>query len=276
MPTRGKEVRDLRVDRGPRPIRASERAGPYLTCKVPQVTGVLAQGTDWAAVGAWAAWSAVGIYVVLGGFALWQVLEARRLREEQARPFVVVDLEPGFLFYLTVENLGRTMARDVRIQFDKPLESTLQGPREFDESPLFREPIPALPPGKKIRVLFDAFGARVDANLPLTYEVTLTYGDHSGKRTWKDLYRLDFGMYLGSELPRKGLPDVVAELERIRKEIEKWKGSGLRGLEVRAIDQRRQLRVGMRRMNWRILRERGPAALARQLRDQALRRAGLR
>ena len=69
----------------------------------------------------------------------------------------IVDFEPGFLVYLTVENIGRTMAQNVSIHFDKPLESSLQGRRELDESPLFREPIPALPPGKKIRVLFDSF-----------------------------------------------------------------------------------------------------------------------
>src|SRR5262249_58913814 len=95
-------------------------------------------GTDWTAVSAWAACATVGIYIVLGLFAWRQVREARKLREEQARPFVMVDFDPGFLVYLTVENLGRTMARDVSIRFDKPLESSLSGTRELDESQLFR------------------------------------------------------------------------------------------------------------------------------------------
>jgi hypothetical protein len=106
----------------------------------------LVKATDWAAVTAWAAWATVAVYVVLGIFAWIQVLQARRLREEQARPFVIVDFDPGFLVYLTVENIGRTMARDVSIHFDKALESTLSGPREIDESPLLRKPIPTLPP----------------------------------------------------------------------------------------------------------------------------------
>ena len=98
-----------------------------------------AAGADWPAVAACAAWATVLVYIVLGGFAWRQVHEARRLREEQARPFVIVDFEPDFLVYLTVENIGRTVARDVTIQFDKPLPSTLERPRELDESPLFRE-----------------------------------------------------------------------------------------------------------------------------------------
>ena len=140
-----------------------------------------APGTDWAAVAAWAAWVTVGIYVVIGLFAWRQVREAPKLREEQARPFVIVDFEPGFLVYLTVENLGRTMARDVRISFDKPLISTFRDRRQLDESPLFREPIPALPPGKKISVLFDQFTERMKAQLPLTYDVEVRYRGPTGK-----------------------------------------------------------------------------------------------
>lgn len=101
-----------------------------------------AGGTDWPAVAAVAAWATVGIYVVIGLFAWRQVHEARKLREEQPRPFVIVDFEPGFLVYLTAENLGRTMARDVTIHFDKQLQTTLAGSSELDESPLFRQPIP--------------------------------------------------------------------------------------------------------------------------------------
>ena len=156
----------------------------------PLLVKAAAQGTDWAAVAAWAAWATVAIYIVIGLFAWWQIHEARTLREEQAQPFVIVDFEPGYLVYLTVENLGRTMARDVRIQFDKPLESTLERPYELDESPLFSRPIPALPPGKKIRVLFDQFPARLDTGLPLTYDVKVRYRGPTGRKEWEYPYPL--------------------------------------------------------------------------------------
>lgn len=235
----------------------------------------LAKATDWATVTAWAAWATVAVYVVLGIFALVQVLQARRLREEQARPFVIVDFEPGFLVYLTVENIGRTMARDVSIRFDKPLQSTLSGPREIDESPLLRKPIPTLPPGRKIRVLFDQYAARLEAKLPLTYDVTLRYKGPFGKREWEHPYRLDLGIYLGSQEPPKGLPELVTEVENIRKELQKWR-DGTRGLLVQAIDRRRQQRREWRRHHLRILRRQGPRALARSLWDRALWRLGFR
>jgi hypothetical protein len=235
----------------------------------------LAKATDWAAVTAWAAWATVAVYVVLGIFAWIQVLQARRLREEQARPFVIVDFEPGFLVYLTVENIGRTMARDVSIRFDKPLESTLSGPREIDESPLLRKPIPTLPPGRKIRVLFDQYAARLEAKLPLTYDVTLHYKGPFGKKAWEHPYRLDLGIYLGSQEPPKGLPELVTEVQNIRKELQKWRG-GTRGLLVQAIDRRRQQRREWRHRHVRILRRQGPRALARSLWDRALWRLGFR
>lgn len=119
----------------------------------------------------------------------------------------------------------------------------------------------ALPPGKKIRVLFDSFSDRLDAGLPLTYDVTLCYRGPTGRKPWKEPYRLDLGMYLGSE-PVKGIPDLVAELGNIRKEIEKWKGSGI---VVHAIGQQRQDRIKTRRMNAHILRQQGRRALARTL-----------
>ena len=232
-------------------------------------------GTDWPAVAAWAAWATVAIYVVIGLFAWRQVHEARKLREEQARPFVIVDFEPGFLVYLTVGNLGRTMARDVSIRFDKPLTSSLQGRRELDESPLFREPIPALPPSKKIRVLFDQFNDRTEAKLPLTYGVEVRYRGPTGGKEWKDTYRLDLGMYLGSALPPKGIPELVTEVENIRKEMERWRGSGGHSLLVQPIEQRRRDKIDRRRMHVRILRQQGPKALAQRLWGQFLSRFGL-
>jgi hypothetical protein len=245
----------------------------------PLVTLALAKaattGTNWSAVAAWATWATVLIYIMIGLFAWRQVYEARKLREEQARPFVVVDFEPDFLVYLTVENLGRTMARDVSIQFDKPLETTFERPREIDETPLFREPIPTLPPGKKIRVLFDQFPARLEAGLALTFDVDVSYKGPTGKKRWKDSYRLDLGMYVGSALPPKGISELVTEVENIRKEIKKWQGSNLHGLLVRNNDQRQLDKIDRRRMHVRVLRQQGLKALAQRLLAQALRRFGL-
>ncbi len=75
--------------------------------------------------------------------------EARRLRDEQAQPFVVVQLQPspvsGQLLELVVENIGRTIARDVRFHFSPRLESALER-YELADSPLLTSGIPTMPP----------------------------------------------------------------------------------------------------------------------------------
>ena len=94
------------------------------------------------------------------------------------------------------------------------------------------------------------------------------YGEGEG-------YRLDMGIYEVVYTGPKGLPELVAEVKKIRTELEKWKG-GIRGLLVQIVDQRRQHRVEARRRNVQILRRQGPIAHARWLRDRALWRSGLR
>src|ERR1700678_1127195 len=82
--------------------------------------------TDWlTAIGTDAtAIVAIGAAVV----AYWAVKESKQLREDQARPFVVVTLEPSgasrHFLDLVVRNHGKTVAHDVQFSFDKELQST--------------------------------------------------------------------------------------------------------------------------------------------------------
>ena len=82
-------------------------------------------------------------------FAGRQVLEARRTREAQAQPFVVVDIQSSpvwaNILNLVVENIGTTVATDVRVAFAPPLESS-QADLNIAKSALVADGIPALPP----------------------------------------------------------------------------------------------------------------------------------
>jgi hypothetical protein len=63
-------------------------------------------------------WATVLIYVVIAFYAWRSVREARTLRREQLRPFVVAEFIPGFLITFRVKNYGQTMARNVRLWWD--------------------------------------------------------------------------------------------------------------------------------------------------------------
>jgi hypothetical protein len=241
------------------------------------------EGT-WVGVTALAAAATALIYIALGIFAWRQVTEARRLREEQTRearqlqeeqtrPFVVVDLEPvRILFFLVIENIGRTMAQNVVIKFDKPLTSSFRETGKLDEAALFSEPIPFLAPGKRIRVAFDTLPARRETGLPLVYEVMLRYEGPTG-REYGERYVLDMGMYAAAAISEKGLPELVGEVEKVRKELGKWT-SGIRGLLVHTVDKRREDRRELRWYKAQMPREKGAKALARSLWNRALQRIG--
>lgn len=175
--------------------------------------------TVWAAIGTWV--TAI-IYVAILVYAIKQVSEAQRLRRAQVRPFVVVDIEPGWILYLTVENIGTTLARDVRFHFEPELSGTVRPDSELREAPLLRNGVKSLPPRKRYRIFFDSFIERTkEDKLPMEYVATATYTDDEGT-TYKDQYVLDLNAFLHASPEEKGLPELVKEVEKIRKEVSKW------------------------------------------------------
>jgi hypothetical protein len=164
-------------------------------------------------------------------FAYRQVREAQLTREDQARPFVIVDFdmsEPP-LIYLTITNIGKTIARRVRIQTDPPLASSLDTNDELGyvaKLRLFSDEIPSMAPGKPIRLLFDSFPQREQGKLDDLYRVTVTYEGERG-RTWAEELVLDLGIYRNVQYVRRNtIHDVHGQLEKIAREVRRWTASG--------------------------------------------------
>jgi hypothetical protein len=185
--------------------------------------------------------------------AWWQVKEARRVREAQAQPFVIVDLEVerGDEIYLVISNIGGTIARDVRLKFDPELRSSLDSmpgltpPREL--KPL-RDVIPNLPPGKRIAVLFDIFHQRDPAQFPDLYNVKARFYAAALKRHVDDDSVIDLGVYRDA-IPesRRDVHDVHERLNELVGEIRKWTAPLSKGLltttredEKRRVDEIRR------------------------------------
>jgi hypothetical protein len=129
----------------------------------------------------WAAFGQVGALAVaaIAGVLVWlQVRQGRQLREDQSRPYVIVDFEfRSMLVMLSISNIGSTPATDVRIEFDRPLDSPTAGlnPNRFA---VFAEPIPMLAPGRKINFTFGKgpdFFPKDGSAVPLRYVVHAKY-----------------------------------------------------------------------------------------------------
>jgi hypothetical protein len=187
----------------------------------------------WSAIGTW---FTAFIYIALFVYAIRQVSEASRLRRAQTRPFMVVAIEPGWMIFLSVENIGSTVARQVTFEFEPPLVSTLDEPWPFKESILLNEGIESVPPRRRHRIIFDSAISRMNSeSLPKRHLAVVRYSDDEGHE-YVDRYTLDLGAMMHTSPDEKGLPELVKEIEGIRKQLKRWT-DGNRGLLVHARDR---------------------------------------
>jgi hypothetical protein len=176
-------------------------------------------------------WAGLTFLVVAAGafVAGRQVKEARRLREAQAQPFVIVDFEVderNHGIYLVISNIGGTMARNVQLKFDPELTSSLDSnpnvvpPRDL--KPL-RDKIPSLPPGKRISIMFDIFTERDATVYPDLFNVEITFDAPAlKKRDVRDDSVLDLGVYRDTLHPmRRDIHDVHERLKELVAEVKR-------------------------------------------------------
>jgi hypothetical protein len=183
------------------------------------------------------------VLVAAAAFAWRQVGEARRLREAQTRPFVVVDFEvENFLAFLTVSNIGTTLARNVRFEIDPPFQTVIKNP--LAEMKMLRDGIPTLAPRKTIRTLFDSLANREPGQLPDTYAVVVRYSDETGRR-FEERLDLDLAVYWNlTTVERRDVHDIHQRLKEMLAEMKKWRAGTGRGLlhlspeEVRGENER--------------------------------------
>lgn len=148
---------------------------------------------------------------------------AQELRKEQARPFVIVDFQPnsvtGHAVDLVIENMGNTLARNVRISFDPELATTDEDVSiRLPKSVLLTRGIPTLVPGQRIATPFDRHDVRDKSELPSIYEAYVEFDDSEGIH-YKDRYTLDLTIRHGLlYIQERGMHDAAKALM----EISKW------------------------------------------------------
>ena len=155
--------------------------------------------------------------------------EAKRTREDQARPFVVVDVQPNedvswSILNLVIQNVGTTLARDVKIVFTPPLKTSQQG-YDLAGSTLLREGIPTLPPRRRIAVLFDVSFQRVKTQLPMRYDAEVTFKDARGRQQETLRYIIDLGYLYGLQrVDQYGVHHMAKALRDIERTLKGWTG----------------------------------------------------
>jgi hypothetical protein len=189
-----------------------------------------------------ASWSAVAACVgvllaLIGGMvAFGQLSEARRLRLEQAQPYVVVSMEGSpagsWVIDLVIKNLGQTAATDVRLKFTPALQRAAP-PGSNITAVAIPDSIPLLVPGQEWRTLWDTTQARKDSKLPDEHTVSVTFRDLRGKQSFGPFtFVLDWKITQRDVVSVHGMHDAAGALQDIRSLLRDWREISGRGVRV--------------------------------------------
>lgn len=164
------------------------------------------------------------VIVGLGGLFAWiQLQHARQERAEQRRPFVVVDVfgSKANTFRIEIKNLGRTIARDVRIDFEPALASSYDKPHQkIRDIPILKDGLPSLVPGKSHTFLLDSARQRKRDSFPDTYRATVSYVGYDGT-TYTEDQIVDLSSYWNTpDLVERDIHDLSKSLDEVVERLE--------------------------------------------------------
>ncbi len=177
--------------------------------------------------------SSLATFVVAAGI-LYQGREARKARDDEDRPQIIVDADytGRFTTNIVVRNIGHGIAKNITFEFSAPLEST--SGYDITELPYFQNGINFMAPQTDLPAVWDSY-ENVVKNLRdkgLTEGITIVskYEDRQGERyetTWTInpllLEGSGYSDYKGFEDEVQALQDQAKALERISEDIKEVK-----------------------------------------------------
>ncbi|WP_431973277.1 hypothetical protein [Micromonospora haikouensis] len=156
-------------------------------------------------------------------YAQGQLELAEQVRKDQAQPYVFVDLAPDEhdpqKLMLVVQNTGMTVAHNIRVAFDPPLQSVTK-PDFAETTPALLGPISVLPPGRRVRWFWE-IGFRLFENpqTPRSYTVTVNADGPFGPVD-ELIYEVDLENLRYSDAAAPVSKKLVDELQKSRKALE--------------------------------------------------------
>jgi hypothetical protein len=152
--------------------------------------------------------------------------EDRRRQRQAIAPLVVADLEfdgERHTAHFVLRNAGLTTALDVALTVSPPLVNPVHPQLNLDASnALIRKGVPAMAPGKELRLLVGTFGNWGKDLSDKRHTVAVTWTDRRQPETRQSAeYAIDFEV-LGSlpPAPPKTIHSLVGEVEKLRGALE--------------------------------------------------------
>src|ERR687896_1477021 len=177
--------------------------------------------------------SSLATFVVAAGI-LYQGREARRARNDEDRPQIIVDADytGRFTTNIVVRNIGNGTAKNITFEFSAPLQST--SGHDITELPYFRNGINFMAPQTDLPAVWDSY-QNVVQNLRakgLTHGITITskYEDRQGERYETEwtinpllLEGSGYSDYKGYEDEVQALQDQARALEQVSEDLKELK-----------------------------------------------------
>jgi len=191
---------------------------------------LLAEFAAWLRANGWLTdWLLLLVAIITAWFALSQLRQARRVQDEQARPYVVAGIRrvTGGIVELYVKNLGATAAFNVHMTSDPALTSvTAPDFTTFDV-------IPSLVPQEEWSTIWEERAhERKQAEAPDRFDIIITYEGSAINRSWirklmnrpgprfADQYIIDWTPFWPTTfIQHKDMDDLVTAVREIQKSI---------------------------------------------------------
>jgi len=149
----------------------------------------------------------------------------KEARDQEIAPYVVVYFDSVYeekIIYLVVKNIGKSTAKDVRIQFRPKLIGN--SGEDMSELPILKNGVASLSPNHEIRMFVDSTTAFFleRGELPLTYEVKISFygGLKDTQRVTEQVLDLTADKRFINSAQRGG-HDLINEVEKISRNIER-------------------------------------------------------
>ena len=150
-------------------------------------------------------------------------------RNLEFAPYIVVYFDAmtdSPVFDLVVKNTGKTIANNIVIAFNPPLQSSLPN-LDLSELSMLKKRIPSMPPEYEFRTAIDRLETRLETDdLPKIYEVKVTYTGGLDNKVREIQYLLDLNVYRGMmETNISSLSDLTHVVEEIPVQLAELTGS---------------------------------------------------
>ena len=121
----------------------------------------------------------------------------REQRDAEIAPYVVAYLDGqgaiNGILYLVIKNTGKTVAKNVKVLFDPPLQTKFP---DFLEKVLPPDGVPSIPPNYEIKTTLDNFVTYKKSG-PMAFDVIVRYSGGISNKLREDKYHLDLELFRG-------------------------------------------------------------------------------